>query len=926
MSLIDPSSDSDDLSEFDEAEFEENEDETFDALPHFANDENKKLHAELKEKEKHLLKLTQNVTENKNRISIMSEHMKNVENELAHCRQILLAKNKEIETEKHMALLAQKEKDRLSADNKKSESQIIEYQNRLNNIHNQIFQVNEKIESFKLKMNWKNEELQQWTLAAKQKEEDQIALEKYQRADELKIKNLNIELETVSNQHRTVKTSLENEITETKAVQVELDATAQEFKKLHSDRNDIIHKWDHSVQNIHKKDEQIIDVTKKVGSLKTIIHQNDIEIEGKKQMLNGQLAYKKHLTQNIEKLHRNLEHLRKDSLKHQERLKNDSNEAMLVENEISKMENENKLLTLNITNLTELNEKYLKKINKKERKLKSKMKELDDAKQNLFDTEKETNNIDMLLNQHQQNLENIIKMENKLKESLIKQQSILFDLTKNQQRIQNDIRGTEVTTKNLLSKIDELDKRSLAQNESLYALDFQIQQLSRKVSRASGKRSREEQIELNEKIQNITNKLEIQKKHEHDLLNQVKKFSDDLRNAKKCSLDIETKKRVLQNRISEIILQNESIEEEIHHLNKKKNELFIGHDEEKLNVHKIKNSLHEITGKVFVLESKKVELRLTAQKQMNEIEQINKMNATELKNKQNILHSIKMEHTKCQQKINTLKAKYSTLSAHTEGEDGENEHSQVYVMIKMAQTKQELTDKGNSLDKEIRVKEKELKLLFKSLRHLNHGNALYRKSLHTANKDADEDDETEQLKMELTNKYRKVTALLHKRKDVLKELKNKVMEDENAIVALNQQTMALSEYIHKYEANESKLDRKLKQQKEKLKRAQKELSKIMEREQVNDNPSLQLKDLKRKQKSMVETLKYLDDILQTNNIHIEELAELTTKQKRNSTQSDRRSSSGTSSSSSSVVSSRPSTSSTVASSSSVSIVSLSPQF
>merc|ERR1719361_1074735 len=137
------------------------------------------------------------------------------------------------------------------------------------------------------------------------------------------------------------------------------------------------------------------------------------------------------------------------------------------------------------------------------------------------------------------------------------------------------------------------------------------------------------------------------------------------------------------------------------------------------------------------------------------------MNMSELKNKQSVLHHTKMEYTKCCQKINILKAKYSTMAPKSG--DGDEEHSQVYIMIKMAQTKQELQDKGNMLDAEIRKSEKELKLLFKSLKHLNHGNKLYRNSLHNQKDDETEDrDELEQMKMTLSNKYRKVSNSLLK--------------------------------------------------------------------------------------------------------------------------------------------------------------------
>jgi len=462
--------------------------------------------------------------------------------------------------------------------------------------------------------------------------------------------------------------------------------------------------------------------------------------------------------------------------------------------------------------------------------------------------------------------------------------------------------------------------------------------LERKVSRASGKRTREEQIELNEQIASITSKLEMQRRHESDLNNQVKKFGDDLRSAKKTASSTATKMEMLENRIKEINLENKSIEEEVDNLEDNKQSLYVMHDEEKLNVNKIKLVLRDITERVFVLENKKVELSLILQKQLNDMEQIHKLNSTELKNRQNLLHCTKMEYTKCQQKIHTLKAKYETLSARLPGgsDDGDETggKSQVYIMIKMAQNKQELQDRGNSLDAAIRKSERELKLLYKSLRHLNHGNQLYRKSLHSqsSSKAADsehaqENDEMEQLKMSLSNKHRKITNSLYKHKERLKQIRNSLDSNQSRLGLMVQQSETLQNHIAKYSEKEIALNRKLEQQKAKLQRAVQVLREKTKNEELPT--ALKVVELKRREKSMLEMLKYLDEILQSNNIHIEELSQIADSgsKKERKTASNATSNVHTADSSlaSSVCSSRPSTSSTVASSV-VSIVSLSPQF
>ena len=101
-----------------------------------------------------------------------------------------------------------------------------------------VFKGNEKMDQFKLQMNWNQEELEQWALAARQKEEDNLALLKYTKADEAKMKDLSLQLEKMLAAVQKKRADLEDEVTETQAAQIELDKTAEDFRKLHKDRSD----------------------------------------------------------------------------------------------------------------------------------------------------------------------------------------------------------------------------------------------------------------------------------------------------------------------------------------------------------------------------------------------------------------------------------------------------------------------------------------------------------------------------------------------------------------------------------------------------------------------------------------------------------------------------------------------------------------
>lgn len=59
---------------------------------------------------------------------------------------------------------------------------------------------------------------------------------RYMRADEERIKTLNLHVEKLSKEAQVSKQTLDNEVTETQTAQIELDRTAEEFKKVHQER------------------------------------------------------------------------------------------------------------------------------------------------------------------------------------------------------------------------------------------------------------------------------------------------------------------------------------------------------------------------------------------------------------------------------------------------------------------------------------------------------------------------------------------------------------------------------------------------------------------------------------------------------------------------------------------------------------------
>eukprot|EP00967_Tisochrysis_lutea_P082031 scaffold113534_cov20-Tisochrysis_lutea.AAC.1 len=76
---------------------------------------------------------------------------------------------------------------RLTKDIGKLMAERAELADRVASLQASVYKANEKLDGFKLLMNWNQEEMEQWALAQRQKEEDNAALDKYKKQDAAKV-------------------------------------------------------------------------------------------------------------------------------------------------------------------------------------------------------------------------------------------------------------------------------------------------------------------------------------------------------------------------------------------------------------------------------------------------------------------------------------------------------------------------------------------------------------------------------------------------------------------------------------------------------------------------------------------------------------------------------------------------------------------
>jgi len=234
-----------------------------DDLPPFADDECRELSRQIKLMEIKKIEASKQTKEHTERVLLMKDHLENVRQEIVHTNGLLAAKQNGLDTETHLIALADREKVAIVTEIKAANASIHEGKDSIRVLQDQIYVAYEGLETLKLSLNWNQEELEQWATAATKKESDNQALEKYRRADEVKIKELILKLENLTKLSFAKRAEVDNEKTETQSKQLEVNRITNLFKQNHEERRQLIWQWQKTVEAMKDRDVEIDKVSMK---------------------------------------------------------------------------------------------------------------------------------------------------------------------------------------------------------------------------------------------------------------------------------------------------------------------------------------------------------------------------------------------------------------------------------------------------------------------------------------------------------------------------------------------------------------------------------------------------------------------------------------------------------------------------------------
>mmetsp|Transcript_21284 Transcript_21284/g.48925 ORF Transcript_21284/g.48925 Transcript_21284/m.48925 type:complete len:652 (-) Transcript_21284:377-2332(-) len=390
-------------------------------------------------------------------------------------------------------------------------------------------------------------------------------------------------------------------------------------------------------------------------------------------------------------------------------------------------------------NCAELSEQVQQRKNKLERakqRLTAAERQAEESKASMGDLERAAKQMGELHAKEAARLKSVDKDAVLIKERMFAESQKLFEARKEEANLNAEISGAARESRNATARIAQLDEEAQRQKELIYTAEFQLQLMERKVARASGVRSAQEQLELKKRIAELTQSLDGQKDTFQMLSQQCKRLANDLKRAKRQAEDLSSDKERMTAAIDEVEMNNELATRQLKKLVSQKEEALVSADVLKLEVKRLREALGGKADEVFGLENRKFQLQMSMDERQQEIKVHSDVLKAQYKAAEDERHTAAKEKTDRLRRVEKLTNKYDVLCGRlgADGDDGSGEHSQAYYVIKAAQEREELQRQGDELDQQIQKAEREVRALEKTLAHLFSKNAVYKQSFAPVDK------------------------------------------------------------------------------------------------------------------------------------------------------------------------------------------------
>eukprot|EP00730_Choanoeca_flexa_P001812 TRINITY_DN10794_c0_g1_i2.p1 TRINITY_DN10794_c0_g1~~TRINITY_DN10794_c0_g1_i2.p1 ORF type:complete len:996 (+),score=362.39 TRINITY_DN10794_c0_g1_i2:30-3017(+) len=801
----------DDQDDYD-LDFLEDDDDT---VPFGANAKNRQLDKEIKAAERKLLQVEADTEQQTNRVKIMDEHLKNVQQELKHTQALVETKSREKDNESHMLTLGEKAQARLKKDIRKAQANIAELNDRISTNQNKAFQCREQVQALKDGMSWNEQELAAWMEKTKVIEEDAAVLEKYSRADEAKIKELTLQIDKLTDASTKGTRDLQSEALETQAQRIGLDKAAVEFQRLHAEQQELTAAWEKVIAQMEQRDAEIAQEAEHYSAIRQNINEQILLLKEKEGFLqeehksNAELEREMHLTE------RAMLKTSADVVAAEKRLEQFKDELASLRTMLSRVTADSNSKKKQAASLKAQKEAKQDKAHKLTIEIEETQAKYKAAISKGLTAEERTRQLETMLADEEQDMEAVVREVASARQEQYTAATQAAALKNRETLLKQEVTAVEAAIRNADSRLVTVEKEIGSQGQLLYQQDFQLTTLERTLAKLQGKRSKTEEEAFQKQLAELKSTLAQQQKTQQLLLTQIGRTDDFLRAGKRKHDQVRQERLRWEERLQELEMTMTATNKELAKVIAAKEDLVVDENVLKLEIRRVRQALNQKADQVFTLEQRKVQLKAAMRERLEEIAIHKELIGRQLKDSQADAASINKELKERFSKIDQLRKRYEIIISSMESDDDGQVKTQAYFVVKHAQQREELQRQGDALDTKIRKGEREVRALENTLRMMDGRNAKLKKSLRRVDGDSEEQQRMNNLKTQYATA---MDQYKHKRRE-LKEHTDQLEALQAALNAMTHEVRVATTRLDTAEAEMHELDRELQDQQGKLERA-----------------------------------------------------------------------------------------------------------
>ena len=267
---------------------------------------------------------------------------------------------------------------------------------------------------------------------------------------------------------------LEKEVTETQAAQIELDKTADEFKRLHAERHQLYLQWQETVENSEKRNELISETGEHYANSKLLLGRRNEELQEAQQELNREKENNKELESQISSEERLVAKIREEN-----KAKEKSKEQL--EGDVAISKNQLSAFATELANKRSAVANMNKELEVKMGRLEAAKRKFQVAKDVLSKNQAAKDNLEAANKLSEEGYKESETMMTEVEKEIRTQKGILYDESQKLFKYREEqahliglISGTLSASRNLVANIKNLEQVKQRQDELLYNADFHI--------------------------------------------------------------------------------------------------------------------------------------------------------------------------------------------------------------------------------------------------------------------------------------------------------------------------------------------------------------------------------------------------------------------------------------------------------------------